>query len=67
MKEIVFALEQERARRGLTIDAWAEYLDMPRTSYCGWIYFRRRPSLERLMKVLHKAGFKLAVVKEGAA
>ena len=60
-RQIMLVLEQERAKAGKTLQEWADWLDVPISSYNGWLYRYREPGAEHLMRVLDKAGYELIV------
>ncbi len=58
-RQIMLVLEQERAKAGMTVQKWADYLDMPLGTYNGWLYGYREPGLERMLTAMDKAGYEL--------
>ena len=60
-KQIMLVLEQERTKAGKTLHEWADWLDVPISSYNAWLYRYREPVTEHLMRVLDRAGYELIV------
>ena len=60
-KGIVFALEQERMKTGMSIAKWADYISVPLSSYNGWIYGYRKPALCSVVTAMENAGLELIV------
>ena len=58
-KQIMLVLEQERAKAGMTVQKWADHLDLPLGTYNGWLYGYREPGLERMLTAMDKAGYEL--------
>lgn len=60
-KGIMLVLEQERDKHNMTLQEWASHLNIPLSSYSGWIYGYREPGIERLIQLLDNAGYELTV------
>jgi len=67
-RKIITFLEQERTRRHLSLDAWADEMGVNLSTYTKWLYGQNAPMAETLLEALEKAGFKVLLKrKEGKA